>query len=125
MRGLQAHLSDHPHRRPQGKLLIVHSMGDERVLFQDTAAVVDKILQVKKPWTWSGRQGRHGYDRRMRGSSTGTSGSRIISSKTSLRTRRFEKMMPGVPSWSLQLFLPCSSESFDKPRRPLLEFIPG
>ena len=47
----------------RGKLLIVHSMGDERVLFQDTAAVVDKILQAKKEVdvVWAPKGG-HGYD---------------------------------------------------------------
>lgn len=47
----------------KGKLLIVHSMGDERVLFQDTAAVVDKLLQAKKDVdvVWAPKGG-HGYD---------------------------------------------------------------
>ncbi len=47
----------------KGKLLIVHAMGDERVLFQDTAAVVDKLIRAKKDVdvVWAPKGG-HGYD---------------------------------------------------------------
>jgi dipeptidyl-peptidase-4 len=47
----------------KGRLLIVHAMGDERVLFQDTAAVVDKLIQAEKDVdvVWAPKGG-HGYD---------------------------------------------------------------
>jgi dipeptidyl-peptidase 4 len=47
----------------KGRLLIVHSMGDERVLFQDTAALVNTLLMAKKDVdvVWAPKGG-HGYD---------------------------------------------------------------
>jgi dipeptidyl-peptidase-4 len=47
----------------KGRLLIVHSMGDERVLFQDTAALVNTLLMARKDVdvVWAPKGG-HGYD---------------------------------------------------------------
>src|SRR5581483_5293608 len=54
--------------RLQGHLLIVQSMGDERVLFQDSVALVDKLLMAKKDVdVVFAPRGGHGYDPRDEG----------------------------------------------------------